>query len=232
MVAIETTNQTLRRAGLVAGIGLLLMAVLAGFANFGVIEGLVAQGDAARTAQNIIASEGLFRFGVVSLILVAILDVVVAWALKTFFKPVHKGLSALAAWFRLMYTGVFVVAISQLAAVPHLLSNAGYLKAFSTDQLQTQALLNINTFQNIWDVGLILFGIHLVLLGYLAYKSGYVPKLVGALLAIAGSGYLIDSLGTLLVSGYSAKIATLTFVGEVVLMVWLLVKARKVTLSK
>jgi hypothetical protein len=220
----ETASQTTRQASLVAGIGILLLAVLAGFANFGVVEGLVTEGDAARTARDILASEGLFRFGMVSLALVAVLDVIVAWALLVVFRPVHKGISTLAAWFRLAYAGVFMVAISQLVGAIHLLSDAEYLNAFSGDQLRAEALLKINAFHDIWNVGLIFFGLHLLLLGYLAYRSGYAPRLLGPLLVIAGLGYLVDSFGALLVSGYSANVAAFTFVGEVFLMLWLLFK--------
>ena len=68
-------------AGLVAGVGLMVMAALAGFGNFVVVEGLVTPGDAATTADDISASEGMFRLGVLGLYLVVVLDVVVAWAL-------------------------------------------------------------------------------------------------------------------------------------------------------
>jgi len=90
-------------------------------------------------------------------------------------------------------------------------------------------MLKVDAFYDIWNVGLILFGLHLLLIGYLAYKSGYVPKPVGVLLVIAGFGYLVDSFGTLLVSDYSVNVAAFTGVGEVVLLIWLLVKGRRVT---
>lgn len=224
----EATNRSMRVPALVAGVGLLLMTVLAPFANFGAMEGLVTEGNATKTAQDILASEGSFRLAIVALVLVAILDVVVAWALLEFFKPVHKGISTLAAWFRVAYAAVFVVAISQLVGALDLLGNDGYLKTFSTDQLHTEALLKIGAFHDIWNLGLVIFGVHLLLIGYLAYKSGYVPKPVGVLLVIAGLGYLVDSFGALLVSDYSLLVAAFTGFGEAVLMLWLLVKGRNV----
>lgn len=88
--------------------------------------------------------------------------------------------------------------------------------------------MRINSFHDIWSISLVFFGAYLLLLGYLAYGSGYVPKFVGVLLVIAGLGYLVDSFGALLVANYSLKVGALTSVGEVVLMIWLLVKGRSV----
>jgi len=72
------------------------------------------------------------------------------------------------------------------------------------------------------------FGVHLLLLGFLAFRSGYVPRVLGALLALAGLGYLVDSLGAFLSSGYSTEVAVFTGVGELVLMIWLLTKGRNI----
>ena len=71
---------SIRKSALVAGFGLLLMAILAPIANFGVFETLIVPGDATATADNIMASPGLFRTGIFVFLIVAILDVVVAWA--------------------------------------------------------------------------------------------------------------------------------------------------------
>ncbi len=229
MDTVEATDRTMRESALVAGVGSLLTAVLAGIANFAAIERLVTEGNATRTAHDILASQGLFRFATVALVLVAILDVIVAWGLFGFFKPVHEGVSRLAAWLVVVSAAVFAVAISQLVGTLDLLSNADYLKTFSADQLRTEALMKINAFHDIWGISLIFFGLHLLLIGYLAYKSGYVPKFLGVLLVIAGLGYLVDSFGALLVSSYSVEVGAFTFWGEVLLMIWLLVKGRRVT---
>ncbi|WP_188196568.1 DUF4386 domain-containing protein [Nonomuraea sp. SYSU D8015] len=222
MVVSEAAHQPVRRAALVAGIALLALAVLAGLANFGVVENLVTAGDAEKTAQAIRDSEALFRYGVAGLLLAAVLDVVVAWALMVVFKPAREGVATLAAWLRAVYAGVFVVAIAQLAGAPSLAAQGS----------SAEALLKIDTFHDIWDAGLTLFGLHLLLLGYLAYASDYAPKLLGVLLAIAGLGYLVDHFGAFAFSGYSLEVAMFTFVGEVALMIWLLVKGRGIALGK
>ena len=195
------------------------------------IEGLVTEGDATRTATDVLASEGLFRLGIAALVLVVILDIVVAWALMIFFGPVDQPLSRLAAWFRGSYAAIFAVAIGQLVGVPLLLSDDQYPTTFSIEQRRTQALVEVHAFKDIWHVGLALFGIHLLLIGYLAYRSGYVPRILGALLVIAGGGYLVDTFGGLLAADYSVNVAAFTFVGEAALMLWLLIKGRNVTLT-
>jgi hypothetical protein len=220
-----------RRSALVAGFGILLLAVLAGVVNVLVVDGLVAEGDATRTAADVLDSEQLFRLGTAALVLVVILDIVVAWALMIFFGPVDRRLSRLAAWFRLGYAAIFAVAIGQLAGVPRLLSDDRYLTTFSVEQRRTQALVAVQAFKDIWHVGLALFGIHLLLIGYLAYKSGYVPRILGALLVVAGGGYLVDTFAGLLVADYSLNVSAVTFVGEAALMLWLLIKGRTVAFA-
>jgi hypothetical protein len=221
----------MRRPALVAGTGLLAMAVLAPAARFGVIQRLVTPGDATRTAGHILASAGLFRLAIAGLVAVVILDVVVARALLKFFEPVHKGLATLAAWLRISYAAIFAVAVSRLAGVLPLLTNARRVTALSISHRQAGALLKIQDFQDTWKVSLIVFGLYLVLLGYLACRSGYVPRLLGALLVIAGGGYLLDSIAGLLSPSYTASVSSFTFIGEALFMLWLLLKGRKIALT-
>lgn len=221
-----------RNASLAAGIALLLMSALAGFGNFAAVQGLVTAGNAAQTAKDITESLGLFRFGILSMFLVVALDVVVAWALYRVFSPVSRSISGLAACFRLVYSGVLLVAVSHLVAVPHLLSNDDYLSVFSADQLHTQALAEIVTFNDVWAAGLGLFGFHLLIIGYLAYRSAYVPRFLGVLLAIAGLGYVVDSFGAVLSRGSWTDVSSFTFIGEFLLALWLVIWGRRLTLTE
>jgi hypothetical protein len=222
-------DPSIRRAGLVAGVGILAMAALSGFGIFYVGEGLVTPGNAARTVEDIAASDGLFRWGTVSLYAVVVLDVVVAWALFRFFSPVSSGLARLAAWFRLAYAGVFMLAIGQLAGIPDLVASDQYSGVFTVEQIQGQTLLKIDAFEDLWMAGLILFGIHLALVGYLAYHSDYVPKLLGILLIIAGAGYVFDSVVSTVLVTPPGSVTTVTFVGEFLLAVWLVVRHRRIS---
>ena len=206
-----------RKASLTAGIALALLAALSVFGNFIAINPLVTPGDAAKTAQSILASETMFRWGIASLILVAIGDIIVASALLTLFRPVNRGVSTAAAWFRAAYAAVYLTGISQLLIAVTVVAEPG------------QASRAIEAFNTIWQASLILFAVHLLLEGYLAYRSGFMPKVFGILLVIAGLGYLTDGFGAVLISGYSFGIGRFTFVGEVALILWLLIKGTRMT---
>jgi hypothetical protein len=207
------TNRSIRTASIIAGFGLLAMSVLSAFGYLVAVKGLTVPGNAERTAKNIAGHEGMFRFGIVSLYLVAILDVVIAWALYRVFKPVSGVLSKLAAWLRIAYAAVFTVAISQL------------LGALG---LHRQALGHINSFTNVWDAALVLFGLSLLILAYLAYRSNYVSKLFGVLLAIAGSGYVFDTAVRVLVRGSLSDVSAITGMGEFVFALWLAFRGRRI----
>lgn len=227
----EEANRSVRRGSLIAGLGILLVAVLAAVGQLVVIEGLVTDGNAAKTAEDILASEGMFRLGVATWYVVAILDLVVAWALLQVFSPVNRGIARLASWSRLAYAAVLMLAVSQLAGVPTLLRSDDYSSVFSEEQLQAQAMLKIDSFTDVWNAALVLFGLHLALLGYLALTSNYVPKWVGVLLVIAGAGYVFDSFGTVLSQGSPIVVSTVTFLGEFVLACWLVIRGRGVSLA-
>lgn len=223
----QQTGWTARRASATAGIALLLMIVPALLGNFVAVEGLVTAGDGARTAADIAASEGLFRAGIAALFIVVMLDVVVAWALYQVFRPVGAGLSALAAAFRFLYAGIFMVAITRLAGVANLLGSDELADVLGPQQVQAQTLLGISAYREIWSAGLLLFGVHLLVLGYLAYRSGFVPRVLGALLALAGFGYTFDSVAATLVGDGAPAIAEFTFLGEVLLAIWLILWSRR-----
>jgi hypothetical protein len=186
----------------VAGIGLLVMTVLAGFGNFVVVEGLIVDGDAAATQANIAGSERMFHLGVLALYTVALLDVIVAWALYILFSPTDPRLSLLAGWLRLTYAAVFVAAIAHLAAT------------------------EIDSFRSLWNAGLLLFGASLVVVGILVRRSGWLPGWLGVLVGLSGVGYLIDSVLETLDAGLFA-VSSLTFVGEVLLALLLVARSAR-----
>jgi Domain of unknown function (DUF4386) len=225
------TSWSIRTASITAGVALLLMSVVAILGNVVVVDGLVTEGNATQTAADIIASAGLFRLGIASLVVAVGLDVVIAWALYRVFSPVNRSLSMLAAVMRLVYSGVFMVAVAQLVVVVRLFSDDGYRAVFGADQVNAQAMVGITAFNDIWYVGQFLFGLHLLLIGYLAYRSGYIPRLLGVLIAISGLGYATDSLGAVLSQGGWTDISPFTFIGEFLLALWLLIRARRIAMS-
>ena len=209
---LDGGDRSTRTAGLAAALGLIGMVILAPYAEFGVLDRLVTPGDAVQTAADIAASEGLFRSAVASLAVVAVLDIVVAAALFRIFAPVNRVVSMFAAWLRLAYTAVFLVGIGMLAGVLPLSGDPA------------QAVQGIDAYYDVYHAGLVMFGAHLMTIGYLAYRSATVPRVVGVVFLLAGAGYLIDRFGTILLSDYSLTVAAFTGPGEIVLAFWLLLK--------
>ncbi|WP_218185119.1 DUF4386 domain-containing protein [Methanogenium cariaci] len=199
---------SLREAAIIAGFGLLIMTIVYLFADYFVLRSLIVPGDAAATANNIMANEERFRMAVCSIIIVIILDLLVAWALYVLLMPVNQSLSLLMAWFRLVYAMIFAFSLIFLVMVLLLLSGADYLTVFETDQLHAQVMFSLNMFRESWAIGLVFFGLHLVLLGYLVFKSDYIPPgILGILLIVAGLSYLVDTVGTVLFPDFNLPIS-------------------------
>jgi len=230
MNAIKNQNAeiSIRNSALIAGISLLLMAIIAPIANFAIIQKLIDYSDATTTVENIVASNGLFRIGISLFLIVALLDIIVAWALYVFLKPINRQLSLLAAWLRIVYATILIAVLVNLLNVLALLSGADYLSGFTTAQLNTQVMIFLNMFTRGWEFSLIVFGFHLLLLGYLILKAGYMRKILGSLVILAALGYLIDGFGRLLLTDYSISIGMFTFIGEVIFIFWLLISGRKI----
>lgn len=225
---------SLREAARIAGVGYLIIFVLAIFANFLVRTNLIEKGDAAATVANIVESEGLFRAGLISFLVVFVVDVVIAWALYIFFRIVSRDLSLVTAWFRLVYAVFLGVGLIFFFQVLQLVSGADYLKAFQQGQLDAQVMLSLDAFNYAWLIGLVCFGIHLGLLGYLILKSASIPRLLGFILVLAGAAYVLDTLANALLANYEdyqnvflAIVAIPSVIGELWLALWLLIRGGK-----
>lgn len=209
-----------------AGIALLLMAILAPIAQFGVLESLVLPQDASATVDNVVASPDMFRLAGMAYGVVALLDVLVAWALHVVFRRVNVTASLVTAWLRTVYAAVLVVASVSLFRVGRLGANG--TSRVATAQLEEQIMSSLRSFHTSYEeIGLSIFALHLFGLGYLVYKAAAFPKVLGGLVMVAGAGYLFDSVGQLLISDFSMTVAQFTFVGEAMLIVWLFWRAAK-----
>jgi len=215
-----------RKVALIAGIGLLGMALLAPFALLSVLPNLVVPADAAATVNNFIASEGLFRIAIAAVLIVIMLDVVVAWALYVLLRPVSRTLAVLVGWLRLAYTAMFAVALANLLDVAQLVGGPDGA-ALQPAQLQAQVMASIASFDNGWDMSLAIFGLHLLGLGYLLFRSADFPRFLGVLVVIAGAGYLADTFTRILVPDFAFTFSVFTFVGEPLLIFWLFWRAIK-----
>lgn len=221
---------SLRKVAILTGNAIVIMTVAAVFATDMAIGRLVVPEDATTTISNIQASEMLFRTGVFSWFIVLICDVLIAWGLYLFFKPVNESLSLLSAWFRVVYAAMLGASILNYGEVITHINNSNP-EALPTDQVWHL----LQAFDNTWSIGLMVFGFHILLLGYLVYTSGYAPKWLGVLLIISFGGYLLINATHLLFPGYEKLTSILDWIfilpmiiGEVGLGLWLLIKGRHV----
>jgi hypothetical protein len=225
---LDSNRTSLGTAALFAGLGLLIMVIAAPFAEIYVLPKLVIPDNGMATAQNIVQNQALFRSAIFANLITFVCDLLVAWALYILLKPVHEHLSLLTALFRLVYTVIALVALLNLVTVSRSLNTFDTRTVTQPDQLYAQVMLSINTFRSNWYFGLIFFGIHLGLLGYLVIRSKYIPKILGGLLIVAGAGYLLTSLKPFLFPTIHLDFAAYTFYGELIFMLWLLIRGPKI----
>jgi len=204
-----------------------VIAVLAAFAEIYVRGGMIVSGDASRTAANIFANQQLYRAAGVADIVVLACDVAVAILLYALLKYVGRTVALLAVAFRLS-----LVAVNGAAVVAHflplmLLRGEVDPTAFQPQQLQALALLALKLHSTAYSIAIVFFGIHCVLAGYLIYRSGFIPRVFGALWVLAGSIYLIHSMAGLFAVRLEGSIADILLlvagVSELSLALWLLI---------
>ncbi len=226
------SDVTQRQAGIIAGIGFVITLAGVIFANIcGNDPGIIVPGDAAATADKIVESGGMFRIGILGWLIAIIGDVVRAWALYVFFKSVNKSIALLAAWWMLLHDAIFGFANSCLVVISELLGGSGYFAGLAIETVHPLMMMLLKMHFFGFEIGLFFFSFHLLLLGYLALQSGYVPKILGVLVLVAGLGYLIDSAGLIILPNYPALLTNVlalpNIVGELALVVWLAFKGGK-----
>jgi hypothetical protein len=189
---------------------------------------LVVGSDAAATAGNILGNEGVFRLGFSGELLHVTVDIMVAVLLYALLRPVDRHVSLVAALMRVACAIILAVTSLTHFAALRLLKGGDHLSTFSLEQLQQLALLTMKMHGDGYAIALLFFAFACLTLGYLVYRSGYLPKFLGVLMAIAGACYLFNSLMHFLAPALSAHLFSVLFVpifvAEASLTLWLLVK--------
>ena len=206
----------------VAGALYLVANLFAPFTLLYLPSRFIVRGDAAATANSIMASESLFRVGIVGNLFTFIANILLALALYQLLKVVNKNMASLMVI--LFLVGVPIAMLNELSqlAVLQLLSGADYLKAFAPDQLQAIVYLSLGVHDQGLLIAHVFFGLWLLPMGYLVFRSGFIHRIVGVLLVIAGVGYVVQSFAAFL--GYNVNIILFTGLGELVFLFWLLIK--------
>jgi len=199
-----------------------LLYFLAAVAELIFLKGLVVNGDAASTANNILAHQPLFRLGLATGLIATACYVAVTALFYDLFKPVNRSLSLLAAFFSLVGCAILAFAsLFQLAPLV-VLGGAQYLSVFKVEQLRALASLFLELYGLTVSICFVFFGVYCVLLGYLIFRSSFLPRILGVLMAFAGLGWL-TFLFPPLANQLSPYNLALGFLAELALMLWLLV---------
>ena len=203
-----------------AGVFYLLAGATYGIGQIFVLGKLVVRGDAAATANNILAHQPLFQLAFAAGIISVACSIAMTALLYDLFKPVNRNLSLTAAFFHLVGLALPIFGgLLELAAVV-VLGGEQYLSVFKLQQLQVQALIFLNA--QAWNTFLVFFGFYCLLIGYLIFRSTFLPRIVGVLMTFAGSGYITFLWPPLANYLYPYNLAPAAL-GETSLMLWLLV---------
>lgn len=224
--SLGTLQKTARGAGI-------LYLVMDGFMIF---SGMVVEpkiflpADAVATVINILKFERLFRLGFVSWIAGYIIYLILVLALYNLFKSVDKGQARLMVILVVASVSLSILNMLNQYAPIVLLSGAEHLSAFNPTQLQTLSMVFLDLYNNGIIVAEIFWGLWLIPLGILVYKSRFVPKVLGVLLIVGSFGHLLSFLSTFLFPDYSPiliPISEMVMFGELPIFLWLLIKGVK-----
>jgi hypothetical protein len=226
-MATKERTDSINKIARIAGVLYLVIALVGGLSFTAATSNLIVPGDATATANSIMASESLFRIGAVGDSVVCLAEIVLIVTLYVLFKPVSRTLNLVATFSRLAMTVMQGMNLLNKLTALLLLSDAGYLAVFERDRLHALVLQSLEAYEYgalVWGT---FFGLHLLVLGYLLYKSGFFPRILGVLFVLASLGYLIDSYGHFLLPQYTeiyGWIVWATVPAELSFALWLLIK--------
>jgi Domain of unknown function (DUF4386) len=196
-----------------------LTAFLGGF----LAKGLVVPGDAAATASSILAHEALYRSGFAISLIANVIYIAVTVLFYRLFEPVNRNMSLLAAFFSLVGCTVQISGgILQLAPLVFL-GDSQWLSAFTVEQMQAATLLCLRWYSQVFTIALVIFAFYDLVLGYLIFRSRFLPRFLGVVMMLAGVGWL-TFVWPPLSTALSAYVLPLGALAEFLLMLWLLVR--------
>ena len=220
----ETSPQIYAR---IAGV-LYLMIIVIGFSSeFFVRDKLVMSGDVTATANNIASSESLWRTSIACELILLVCAVALTLIFYVLLRPVNKNHALLAVLFNIVEFPIEAVSKLCLLAALFFSGSADYLKAFEPRQLHALVKISLKLHDYGFGIDLVFFGFACLVYGYLLFRSGYFPRPLGVLMAIAGLSYLANSFTLILAPAYAGTISpilVLALIGELSLCLWLMVK--------
>jgi hypothetical protein len=208
---------------------LMIISLLAGaFGEAYAPSRLIVAGDPAATARNVVELDWIFRLGFATYLIEALCDVALALIFYVLLKPVSKAIALLAAFFGLIATATFGAAEIFYFVPPVLLRNAGAMQGFSPQQVQSLVLLSLRIY-GLGGMALTAFyGAAWIVRGYLMIRSGYIPGILGILMALGGAGFVIRNFLLVLTPAFaSSAFLFLMAPGALAFAVWLLISSNR-----
>jgi Domain of unknown function (DUF4386) len=222
--SVENSPQLYARIG---GALYVSLIVLGFFGQF-VLGRVIISGDSAATAANLLSMESLWRFGIAAEFIALMCVVGLAMIYFVLLNPVSRELNLLATFLRMVGIAIEGVATLNLVAALFPLGNAAYLKAFNSEQLYALMSLAIKSHGHGYGLALLFFGSCFLIHGHLIFRSGFLPKVLGILIQLAGLCYVTNSFALFLAPAFENRIFPVillpAFIGEMSLCLWLLVK--------
>jgi hypothetical protein len=224
---MEDKTSSIRKIARIAGVLYLLTTVLSIPVHFVIPAQLYVAGDAAATAGKFLASAGLFRMEIAAELVLLLSEIALTVLLYVLLKPVSKTLSLIAAASRLAMTMIHGANLLTHIIALLLFGGAGYLTEFEPAQLNALGMVFLDAYDYGFTIGIVFLFLHALILGYLIFKSGYFPRVLGILFIIASLGYLIDSFSHVLIANYKTGPVYLALpiaIAEIAFPLWLLIK--------
>ena len=213
-----------QRYARIAGVLFLLSLIAGGFGEAYVPAKLIVSADPTATVANLRNFDFLYRLGFASFLIESLCDTALTLILYVLLKPVNKQLSLLAAFFGLMGTATFAVA-ELFYFAPQLILGRAYLNNFTPDQVNSLVLLSLKFYGYAGMIFTAYYGMAWIIRSYLIFRSSYLPKLLGVLMAIGGIGFVVRNFLLILAPAYASDVLLiLMFPGGLIMTVWLLVK--------
>jgi len=222
---VEEFNMNVQRYARIAGVLFLVSLVAGGFGEAYVPSKLIVAADAAATVANIRNFDFLYRLGFATFLIESLCDITLVVIFYALLKRVNKELSLLAAFFGLVGTALFAFAELFYFAPLLIVGSADYLKTFAPEQLNALVLLSMKFYGYAGMIFTAYYGMSWIVRAYLIFRSGYLPKFLGVLMAIGGIGFVVRNFALILAPAYASDgLLMLMFPGGLVMTGWLLVK--------
>ena len=214
----ENAGLSLKSAALIAGFGLLVMAVCAPLAYMHFMGQGVVPDDPAATVANFQANGTPYLIGVVLLFTTYVMDVIVAWALYWYLRPGQPAISQLVAWARLVYTALAFIGLWASLSAYDLAIGGGVADA----ALHAGVAAHLSAASTMGALALCFFGVHLWFLSLAIWRSAHVPTWLAIVVGLAGASYVVLFIGRYFAPGLDLGWVLLLALGELVFMLWLL----------